>query len=845
MAKKEIIYQGLADLPVAIEDFSQNSPSYFLVTKLPTEFYAGPNIFKFKGNSSLFKEGEPIYVEILDSNGAPIYYEVGLDLESAEQSAIVSVIINEDTTPGTGYIILCGTVMSDVNGTPQDTSYVNVRWVAPITIDPSKRNETDIVYDELPEVTIVTSVGNYASPDYGSSSSRYDSVWQDNLYYYNYNNTAIIVTSSLSTIGFDTNIIGADVNITFLDITAPEVPNLINTETILKAVEVTSGYIVLDAPISETIYNSNSKWVPQAAEVSYAQVTYEKSGSLNVNSTENSFNVVTANFSNLEPQLGTVSKIRSYYKSTGVGEYSLINETDISATAPEFGFTPPTASVSFPLPTLQRNERIDFKFEFVNPAGYVSKQVIEALNNFFLGGNTYIGGDDNLLTGSLFVASSTGTGVQITGKNNSSLVRSLGYTGFADAISGAGQAGFVLYSGSISPIMGESTTNNYSGVGLELVANSDSYFRYSTANGGLLEIQTDKFFIGTDSRPGAANFISGSNGNFEILNKTATKTRFHLNAAGVVTASAFVAFTGSSDTNNFLMMDTSVGLIDGKNIGRIVFSAEETMMLTNAVYSPTLGRNKYTTTTSGLSTSALKGTKRTPDTTPTITDIRTEIKNYMTASGNWNLIFPDVSFYTLPFENTLTVFGNIMVDKSESTGSGATWNDMALGVALKFSLWAPDTTYNWTTFGVANSGSADKFIGAYSGTVSYLSNESTQTLDQLGTPVFATSNLSTSTYNARHTGSASARTLIPFKAVVPIDPVSGSDRLVALNMDYAFIRVTGAWNGTSYAYSDHFDFRCKLANLTAIIGRTLQATSTSGAGDAYASAVAGGYVPSS
>ena len=47
MAKKEVIYQGLSDLNVLIDDTTANSPDYFRVTNLPGEFTAGINIFKF------------------------------------------------------------------------------------------------------------------------------------------------------------------------------------------------------------------------------------------------------------------------------------------------------------------------------------------------------------------------------------------------------------------------------------------------------------------------------------------------------------------------------------------------------------------------------------------------------------------------------------------------------------------------------------------------------------------------------------------------------------------------------------------------------------------------------
>jgi len=817
MAKKEIIYQGLADFPVAIEDFSTNSPSYFLVTKLPTEFYAGTNILKFKGNSSLFKEDEPVYIEILDSNGAPIYYEVGLDLESTEQTAIVAVHINQDTAPGTGYIILCGVVNSDINGIPQDTSGINVRWIAPIPIDPSKRNDTDIIYDALPEVTIATSVGSYSSPDYNGSANRYSVIDTYNITYLNYNGTGVLVTSSLSPVGFSANSLGAEVYIDFLDIDSatPAIPNLVNSGVTLTATEITDGYIILSEPISAEIYNSNSRWQPSTAEIGFAEITYEGSGSLNVNSTENSYNVVSAYFTNLEPQLGTVSKIRSYYRSTGVGQYTLINETDISSLAGEFGFTPASASVAFPLPTLQRNERIDFKFEFVNPAGYVSKQVIESLNNFFLGGNTYIGGDDNLLTGSLFVASATGTGVQITGKNNASMIKSLGYTGFYDALSGAGQSGFVLYSGSISPLLGETVTNSYSGVGLELVANSDSYFKYTTANGGLLDIRTEKFFIGTSNI-----FLSGSDGNLEILNKTATKTKFHLRPDGFVTASAFIAFTGSSDTSNYLMLDTSIGLVDGKNIGRILFSQGAPQTLLNASGISTTNYNIVSKPiASGLAV--------------TLTRIQAENKNAMTSSLLWRAIpgTEDVSFYTLPFENQITVFGNVYIEKlTAGTGSfglaglpvtGAC--DPALTLALNFSIWSPKSG-TYSGFGEAASGSGGAFLAGASGTVSYTNSGSAigSELNQFGTYTYR-EGLTTAANNT--TGSAAVRQMLPFKIIVPL-PASASDKLVTLTSDYQLIKVGG---GTR-PHNDNFTFRAKIANMTAIIGRVLQSTATSGTG---------------
>ena len=56
MAKKEPIYQGLSELTVQIEDNSVNSPNYFKIVNLPSEFTAGTNLIKFRGNTELFNE---------------------------------------------------------------------------------------------------------------------------------------------------------------------------------------------------------------------------------------------------------------------------------------------------------------------------------------------------------------------------------------------------------------------------------------------------------------------------------------------------------------------------------------------------------------------------------------------------------------------------------------------------------------------------------------------------------------------------------------------------------------------------------------------------------------------
>ena len=572
MAKKEPIYRGLAELTVQIEDASIASPNYFKIVNLPTEFTAGKNIFKFRGNPSLFNENSIVYTEILDSNNKPIYHEVELDEESDPKSAVVVVYINQDTAPGPAKIILCTTAYKDINNNALDTSKINVRWTGAVYIDISKINPAEIVFSKLPTINITNSTGSYVNYGY-ALGERVVSQSVTGLQYVFSGKTPVLITGSNCTIGFTTSSLYASVDIPFISGSNyyPSIPGTVATLFPSQSTQIYKSNIVgfngkgiayLQTPMTFELVNNNTLYRPSSVNIITASINYTQQNSSAV-ATQNTYNYATVFFSDLAPQVGAVAKIRSYYKSSGVGEYIFSNETNILDQSSELGFTVDVVTASFALPTVQRNDRIDFKFEFVNPIGLVSKQYVESLNNLYLGGNTYIGGNDNLLTGSLFVAGATGTGVEITGKGSSAMVRSIGYQGFQNAITNNGgqYSGFVIYSGSVQAILG--SAESYSGVGLELVANSSSYFKYASANGGLLDIRTNEFFLGSST-----SYIASLNQSMSIYS-----SNFSLNTKGQVTASAILVTKTPTAGTSQIMIDTTNGILDATNLGRIVYSS--------------------------------------------------------------------------------------------------------------------------------------------------------------------------------------------------------------------------------------------------------------------------------
>ena len=172
----------------------------------------------------------------------------------------------------------------------------------------------------------------------------------------------------------------------------------------------------------------------------------------------------------------------------------------------ESKFTPNFTRINTRIPTQFLQTPLTFKIVFFD---YQNRQAeTEALIYpvVFTGENTVIGGQNNLLSGSVFIGNSVGSGIELAGVN-SAFIRSVGYEGFKSASRTDKPGGFMIYTGSVLP----SAVDNYNGAGLEIVEDSGSYFRFSTGTDPGLEIRTPKFYLGDES-----NSISGSNGNIKI-----------------------------------------------------------------------------------------------------------------------------------------------------------------------------------------------------------------------------------------------------------------------------------------------------------------------------------------
>lgn len=172
------------------------------------------------------------------------------------------------------------------------------------------------------------------------------------------------------------------------------------------------------------------------------------------------------------------------------------------------GNTPNYTRIRTKVPTTHKSGvQQSFKVEYYNSKGVKSEHSTISEPIDWIGGNHYIDGDYNLITGSIFVADKLTTGLEFAGRKNSGMIRTTGYTGWNDK-----KQGIFIWSGSALT----SSTTNYNGVGVEMYESDDNYFRFTTDTNVTrsLDFRTNTFFLGNStssiSSTGGDVILSGS-----------------------------------------------------------------------------------------------------------------------------------------------------------------------------------------------------------------------------------------------------------------------------------------------------------------------------------------------
>ena len=334
---------------------------------------------------------------------------------------------------------------------------------------------------------------------------------------------------------------------------------------------------------------------------------------------------------------------------------------DISVLADkETGYTPGYVRISKRIPTEHLKTPLTFKFQYFDIQGNKADLETFAYGAVFNGGNTYIDGTGNLLTGSIFVGSAVASGIEIAGVS-SGFLRSIGYVGSNKAKDGSGPGGFILYSGSNALNIG---TNNYTGVGLELVSDNDrSHLIFTTSGSGEVDIKAEKFFIGTTG----SQFISGANSNIEI-----SSSLFHLDPQNDLLIIGADAVINADLSANQLFVPAGT---NKSNARAYISSSGEAAFIGDGAgnYSVVLdGRTGQTSTIAGLTASAhslstttytISASTNTSDPVSFISSSAFKVSAGGAITGSAVLLGDKSAGNFLQFvDDTLTVQGNITAD---------------------------------------------------------------------------------------------------------------------------------------------------------------------------------------
>jgi hypothetical protein len=162
--------ENLKNIEVYIEDTTPLSPNFFRVSDVPKVLQKGKNLLRIKAHPTNLVDNSQILIDVRDSNGNPIYFEIPDYLED-DKSRVISIWIyhdkGDDNTPnGNATITIVGQSKVDSNGRPVPDRFKgkpNVRWGTEILVDRDKNNSSPVVFKPtlVPALSISESIESY------------------------------------------------------------------------------------------------------------------------------------------------------------------------------------------------------------------------------------------------------------------------------------------------------------------------------------------------------------------------------------------------------------------------------------------------------------------------------------------------------------------------------------------------------------------------------------------------------------------------------------------------------------------------------------------------------------
>jgi hypothetical protein len=330
MKRKETVYKGLEFIDVYFTDTSATSPDYFQISEFPLRLTAGKNLFKLRGNPTNLKVGGILNLEVLDYNGNPIYTEV-VNFLDEDKSRVIAIYIYEDTSPGDCTVTLI-VEAATINGQPAPAEWqgrANVKWTRTIPVNPNVSNDSEIIFETLPIVTVSEQIGVQLDRTY-SGSTQFPTYNTGQVRYFEYNNQPAIEITNGTFIG--------DMSTGTITVATPQNPTptptyLIPTTPYVSTIKkiLSPTLALLDS--SYTVYSSQSVFPHTYNQFANSTFSLNYEALPTYVPTENSQSFALIQITGLEPATGDVSRIKVFTNNNGtVGTWDLVNDVELEET---------------------------------------------------------------------------------------------------------------------------------------------------------------------------------------------------------------------------------------------------------------------------------------------------------------------------------------------------------------------------------------------------------------------------------------------------------------------------------------------------------------------------------
>ncbi len=325
MKRKEAVYKGLQYIDVWITDTSLTSPDYFQISEFPTRLTAGKNLFKFRGHPTNLRVGSYLNIEVLDYNGNPIYHEV-VNYIDEDKSRVVAIYIYEDSSPGDCTVTLTG----EAENVPAEwRGKSNIKWIRTVPVNPNISNDSEIIFETLPTVTISEQVGVQLNRTY-TNNTQFPTFTTGKVRYFYYNGQpAVEISGGMFTSDMSTGTLTVSAPVNATPTPTYIISNTVYESSIKKILSNTTA--LLDTEY--TVYTSQSISAHTYTAFDYSTFSLAYEASPVYTPTQNSESFALIQVDGLQPATGDVSRVKTFMSNNGtVGTWELINDVELDET---------------------------------------------------------------------------------------------------------------------------------------------------------------------------------------------------------------------------------------------------------------------------------------------------------------------------------------------------------------------------------------------------------------------------------------------------------------------------------------------------------------------------------